>query len=612
MKKILFLLAGLIAFCVPQLALETTPQFGTVEGIVVKEDTDEPIPNVKISIGGLGVGMAGANAEAILDAAARGEDVPGDQLEAARARQSVGSGSIPSALTAETDSAGRFSIKDVPVGNVPVRATLQGYFGSISNGQITDRAKATAVVKSKETAQVKLTMIPAGTVSGTVFDSIGKPMFNAVVLLMRKAYVNGVATLEPLNGKTTDDRGEYRLYPLPPGEYYIGIQPYLPGGQRGDGPPVQQIPVMTLYPNADSITTATKIVLRPGEEISRIDVRIRSAAAATIAGKVTSTFPAVPVVNARGGTTREPIAGISLVPHNADSLQDTIGGLIATARADGTFKFTGVPPGIYDLYARLPIDIGWGPRNPPGVAAASWAFGRTTVEIRGGDLEGLPIVVHQGMDLKGRVLVDGVPRSSGVRVTVAVDDNTDRVGDGPTSNVYDQVSRYAPKLEQDGSFTIPMVPEGRFRVTARVTDSMPNAYVADIRQGATSVYDEGLLIGTSSPNPIEVVINSNGGTLDATVLGADQKPAPDMTVVLVPAAQRRKNPALYKTGRSDASGHVQLTNLPPGSYKLFAWENVTFGAWMNAEFIGSIEERGTAVTVNAGAKQSAQVKVISK
>jgi hypothetical protein len=374
---------------------------------------------------------------------------------------------------------------------------------------------------------------------------------------------------------------------------------------------VREIPVTTLYPNAEALSGASKVVLRAGEEAARIDIRLRNAPAATISGKVTSTFPPVPVVNARGGTTREPIAGLSLVPHDRESVADYAGGIIATAKADGTFKFTGVAPGKYDIYARLPIETGWGPRNPPGAAAAAWAFGRTTVEIRGGDLEGLPIVVHQGMDLKGRVTVDGVPRSSGVRVSIAVDDNSDRSGDGPTANVYDQVSRFSPKLEQDGTFTIPMVPEGRFRVTARVTDSIPNVYVADIRQGATSVFDEGIQIGTSSPNPIEVLISSNGGSLDAVVFGADQKPVPDMTVVLVPGTQRRQNPALYRTGRSDVNGRVLMTNLPPGQYKLFAWESVTFGAWMNAEFIGRIEERGTAVTINAGAKQTAHVRVVS-
>ena len=46
MQKTLSLIAGLLAMCIPYLALETPNQYGTVEGIVVRQDTGEPIPNV--------------------------------------------------------------------------------------------------------------------------------------------------------------------------------------------------------------------------------------------------------------------------------------------------------------------------------------------------------------------------------------------------------------------------------------------------------------------------------------------------------------------------------------------------------------------------------------
>ena len=94
------------------------------------------------------------------------------------------------------------------------------------------------------------------------------------------------------------------------------------------------------------------------------------------------------------------------------------------------------------------------------------------------------------------------------------------------------------------------------------------------------------------------------------VVGSDQKPAAGKTVVLVPAVQRRQNPSLYKVGNSDAQGNVVLTNLAPGQYKLFAWDNVPVGAWMNPEFIAEVEGRGTSVTINAGSRQSAQARLI--
>jgi hypothetical protein len=67
---------------------------------------------------------------------------------------------------------------------------------------------------------------------------------------------------------------------------------------------------------------------------------------------------------------------------------------------------------------------------------------------------------------------------------------------------------------------------------------------------------------------------------------------------------------LYITGQTDAQGHVVMSNVSPGQYKLFAWDSVRPGSWMNADFMKKIEEAGTAVTVGAGTRQSAQVRLI--
>jgi hypothetical protein len=247
---------------------------------------------------------------------------------------------------------------------------------------------------------------------------------------------------------------------------------------------------------------------------------------------------------------------------------------------------------------------------PPERATNAAAFGRASIEVRGGNnLEGINIVIHQGMDVSGRITLDGTPKQARVMINMIPDDSLDRVSDNQTSSVYGQVTLYRPVIAEDGSFTIPVVPEGHYRFGVQILE--PGAtYVADIRQGAFSVYDNGLLVGSQAVNPLQVDVRTNGGMVDATAAGSDLKPVAGKTVALIPAAQRRQNPSLFRAGTTDAQGHVVLSNLAPGQYKLFAWESVATGAWMNPEFLGRIEERGTPVTVNAGARQTAQVKLI--
>src|SRR6185369_7349229 len=134
----------------------------------------------------------------------------------------------------------------------------------------------------------------------------------------------------------------------------------------------------------------------------------------------------------------------------------------------------------------------------------------------------------------------------------------------------------------------------------------------NIRQGGANVFDDGILLSRGSTAPVEITLNSTGGSIEGNVFGADRKPVPQTTVVLVPAVSRRQNPALYKTAQTDSQGNFAMTGIAPGSWKLFAWEMFRPGAYQNAEFLHQYEERGTSVMVAAGMRVNAEVPWIRK
>ena len=142
------------------------------------------------------------------------------------------------------------------------------------------------------------------------------------------------------------------------------------------------------------------------------------------------------------------------------------------------------------------------------------------------------------------------------------------------------------------------------------TSRAPNSHVADIRQGAASIFDTGVTVGREAGNAIEVLVRTNGGSVEGTVRSSDRNPLPRATVVLVPAARRRQNSALYKIVQSDAQGHYVMTGVPPGSWRVFAWESVQPGSYQNSEFMQKYEAQGTSVTVNAGTSSTANVILI--
>jgi hypothetical protein len=161
----------------------------------------------------------------------------------------------------------------------------------------------------------------------------------------------------------------------------------------------------------------------------------------------------------------------------------------------------------------------------------------------------------------------------------------------------------------EGTFSVPAVLEGHYRV-AGVAGLGPDLYLADVRQGAMSVFDSGFSVSARSNDPIQVVIASGAGTVDGVVRESPLKGFPGANVVLVPETSRRENLALYFPATSDASGRFVIRGVPPGDYKLFAWESIRPFAYQNAAFLAKHEERGRIVHVGQGGTVNAEVTII--
>jgi len=115
---------------------------------------------------------------------------------------------------------------------------------------------------------------------------------------------------------------------------------------------------------------------------------------------------------------------------------------------------------------------------------------------------------------------------------------------------------------------------------------------------------------SSIETPLEVTISMRGGALSGRVADAARKPAVGARVVLVPEAARRSRGDLYRNTTADDSGAYELRGIPPGDYKLFAWERIEDGAWQDPEFIKLYEDRGVRVRIAEDGRQSANVTLI--
>ena len=94
--------------------------------------------------------------------------------------------------------------------------------------------------------------------------------------------------------------------------------------------------------------------------------------------------------------------------------------------------------------------------------------------------------------------------------------------------------------------------------------------------------------------------------------GDKDKPASGAMVVLVPDAPLREDQANYKVASSDQNGNFSISAIPPGQYKLFAWEGVEMGQWTDAEFLQTWESKGKTVVFKEKSKETADLTLLNR
>jgi hypothetical protein len=273
-------------------------------------------------------------------------------------------------------------------------------------------------------------------------------------------------------------------------------------------------------------------------------------------------------------------------------------GVVPLLPSTGQFEISNVPPGVYELLARV--------ADPAAQVAGGLplAWGRARFEVRDMDVSNLPIVVSSSSEVTGTLIAtNGVKLPPSLRVQLLPDDASIRVP------AFQAVLARSAMVGPDGTFKIPAVPEGHYRVMT-VAGLPPDLYLADVRHKAVSVFNAGFDVRPGENDPIQVLVGSGAGTVSGLVQDGPTKVVAGATVALVPEAARRENLALYLSAATDASGRFVMRGVPPGDYKLFAWESVRPFAYQNEAFIAKNENRGRVIHVGQGNTVNAELTII--
>jgi hypothetical protein len=131
----------------------------------------------------------------------------------------VGGGGRPRA--ASTDEQGRFQITGLPAGTYTVSAAKSGFVdGAFGQRRPSGPGTSVELTDGQQAANIDIKLARGGVVTGHVLDEQGEPLARAVVTVLRQQYVRGQKQLAPAGTDQSDDRG-YRVFGLPPGDYFV-------------------------------------------------------------------------------------------------------------------------------------------------------------------------------------------------------------------------------------------------------------------------------------------------------------------------------------------------------------------------------------------------------
>lgn len=476
-----------------------------------------------------------------------------------------------------TDGDGRLVLRNLPHGSYVWRLESQRYRPVARQLGSDSTAISFSIDFEKPKYQVELALAPVASVSGRVEYPNGDPFPRAKISLMSKAYRNGLPVLDGSPGlrasgnSQTDDRGLFRITEIPPGDYYIRIE----------NTDAEHLPRHTYYPGVTDSALAVPVAVR-GDDIS-VEIQLPRQPVFKISGTVITPIPIT-------------VGAFALGPAHPGSLEDAPLATFVEASGPNEFRFeiAGIPPGEYFLYPAAPIGMG-----------TSTITNRIPISVKETDVADLRIVMRPHADLRGTVVVDGDP-STIRRDTIKVFLRTKE----RLSSTVARRDMLSATVSQTGEFVLTeLLPDTRFGLW--VSGIPADAYVSDIRQGARSIYREGLFSTNPSEGPIEIHVDARGGTISGVVRDAVNQPAKQVSVIVVPDAPRRANSLLYKRATTDANGAFSLQGIAPGDYHLFAWAVAPpQGAEEDARFLLPFEGRGTTVRATPGGKTEAQLRLL--
>jgi hypothetical protein len=393
----------------------------------------------------------------------------------------------------------------------------------------------------------------------------------------------------------------YVNYPGTGGVFEQAAPPVIAHRVLENGAVSEESFVLVYYPGATEFPSASAIDLRPGDSLGGINFSVGT-------GQIQTRHVRGRAIDANGQPLTGNVMAIWRTPHPNATIPS------ATLAADGRFDIGGVVPGSYYIVAG----------NPPAIVP---------IEVGGSDIENVAVISKPGIELNGRIVIEGKPAVEtdpdvarlqtpcpGVATARCLPIRFNLVAEPALLGFPPEVPGGMPGMPQpgggipngvvvaDGTFVFRNLSVRDHRLT--FTGMPPDWYVRSARLGSNDVISSLVAFPTAPSERLEVVIGTTGGRIEGRVVNATGQAVSSATAVLVPDIANRSRRDFYRSAVTDDAGVFRFQGIAPGDYKVFAWEEIEVSSWLDPAIVRPHESRGKPIRIQDGSRENVEAVVI--
>jgi hypothetical protein len=481
-----------------------------------------------------------------------------------KARVHAASPALKDGRTAYTDANGAFELTALPAGHYTVTAGKLGFVpAAYGQAKPLEAGLAIDLPEGKTLTALDFGMSRAGVITGRITDEFGEPLADTTVSAMRYQGANGGRRLVSAGTRRTNDIGEFRVFGLLPGQYYLAATLPNVGPPQINGAPTD-VYAATYYPGTASASTAQALTIATGQTIAGVNMMLLPVRSVSVSGSVVD-------------SNRNPLKNAAVMAR----FRVGAGGYATSGvKPDGTFTLAGLSPGDYIVQVR----IGGGlPGNSESATLA--------LTVGPSDMTDVHIVTSQPTRVSGRVHIDPAELGS-------LPGSTFHLSSPPASPDDVGIRGNATTIVKD-DFTFQMgISPGRVFIRSNTA----GWFLRAVKINGIDVIDSGVEILPNTPlTGVEIELTHKQPELSGVVSNAAGEPTRSAFIVVFP-----QNRELWgylsryvRMVRPNPDSKYRVL-VPPGEYFVVALETMDPTAVGDPDFLDRMRNRALVISLRDG------------